>query len=422
MQNYGDMKVKRYREMIFTRGMKVEAMLDNQALTNTERRTLKWFLGMFYVTYFFYEVFFQAIYGPFLSGEKALKPNIINIGMYVMVLALLPITLVLLKKGKLFFVKYFFVFSYLFISISYEVLNVLYSSEEYKSGNAVEVLFLLFSPIFVNIKFFRFVLVALILKYSLAGLLLGTTEVFFPITLVLLLSVIAYIILKRFQVYVSAIRSSYNDQLTGIVKGVIATIELKDPYTRGHSERVAFYANSLARALNQYSETELASFYNACLLHDIGKVNIPDAILMKPSRLDAEEFEIIKSHPVSGAEAIQKVNGLQRDIDVIKYHHERWDGKGYPDQLSGEETPLLARVVAIADAFDAMTSSRSYRNALPLEEAYKRILEGKGTQFDPNLVDVFQSVFPEWAQFHQSYEWSYKKPLLNHDTREEVSR
>lgn len=420
MQNNGDMMVKRYGEMKNTRGINMDGMLNDQALTNTENRTLKWFLGMFYVTFIFYEIFFQVVYKQFLSGEEAIKPNIINISMYLMVLALLPVTFMLVKKGKLFSVKYFFVLSYLLISISYELLIFLYSSEEYKSGNVVEVLFLLFSPIFVSTKFFRFVMFGLISKYILVGLLLSSTEVFIPITLVILLSCIAFIILKRFQVYVAAIKTSYNDQLTGIVKGVIATIELKDPYTRGHSERVAFYANSLAKALNKFSANELASFYNACLLHDIGKVNIPDAILMKPSRLSSQEFEIIKSHPVSGAEAIQKVNGLKRDIDVIKYHHERWDGKGYPDQLTGEETPLLARVVSIADAFDAMTSSRSYRNALALEEAYKRILEGKGTQFDPSLVEVFEKVFPEWAQFHENYEWSHEKPLYHDEIREEV--
>ena len=121
----------------------------------------------------------------------------------------------------------------------------------------------------------------------------------------------------------------------------------------------------------KFSKEEQKSFYYACLLHDIGKVNIPDQILMKPGKLTKEEFEIIKSHPVVGEEAVKNVEGIRDSICVIRSHHERWDGKGYPDQLEGEEIPLLARVSAIADAFDAMTSSRSYREAMPVEEAYR---------------------------------------------------
>jgi HD-GYP domain-containing protein (c-di-GMP phosphodiesterase class II) len=114
--------------------------------------------------------------------------------------------------------------------------------------------------------------------------------------------------------------------------------------------------------------------------------------------LTDEEYEIIKTHPVVGAEALRGVQGIDENIDVILYHHERWDGKGYPEGLVGKQTPFLARITAIADAFDAMTSSRSYRAALPFEEAYNRIMAGKGSQFDPHLVDIFDKVFPEWVK------------------------
>ena len=152
------------------------------------------------------------------------------------------------------------------------------------------------------------------------------------------------------------------------------------------------------------------AFNYACLLHDIGKVNIPDSILMKPGKLSKEEFNVIKTHPKVGAEAIIKVRGLEDSIDVIKSHHERWDGKGYPEQLIGDKIPYLARIVSIADTFDAMTSSRSYRAAMPVEEAYKRILEGKGTQFDPSLVDLFNEVFSDWVSFHLEYQWAETHP------------
>ena len=103
---------------------------------------------------------------------------------------------------------------------------------------------------------------------------------------------------------------------------------------------------------------------------------------------------------------------LKDSIYVIRSHHERWDGKGYPDQLKGEEIPLLARVTAIADAFDAMTSSRSYREAMPVEEAYRRVIEGQGSQFDPQLVEEFKKVFPDWVKFHENYPWTEKWELV----------
>ena len=133
-----------------------------------------------------------------------------------------------------------------------------------------------------------------------------------PIILVIILSVMSFFLLVRFQGYVRAISNSYDNQLEGIVKGVIATLELKDPYTRGHSERVAKYALILANEIGKLSNDEQKSFYYACLLHDIGKVNIPDQILMKPGRLTSEEFEIIKTHPVVGAEAVKNVDGIKR--------------------------------------------------------------------------------------------------------------
>lgn len=192
--------------------------------------------------------------------------------------------------------------------------------------------------------------------------------------------------------------STYNFTLEGIVNGVIVTLELKDPYTRGHSERVAKYALSLASKTGLYNEEQLKSFYYACLLHDIGKINIPDHILTKPGKLTDEEFEIIKTHPTVGAQILKNVEGISDYLSIIRNHHERWDGKGYPDGLPQEQIPFDARITAIADSFDAMTSTRSYRNAMPAEAAYQQIVEGKGTQFDPYLVELFQYVYPQWLE------------------------
>ncbi len=321
---------------------------------------------------------------------------------------LLPVALYLIRSGKQDRVKYFYFLVYSLIIIINDLLTYLGSSSDYESGNAIEIFFLLFSPIFVNRRYYWLVTIGTIVKYLIIGLILSTTNVLAPIVLVTVFAIVAYIFLNRFTGYVRAIENSFDKQLQGIVKGVIATLELKDPYTRGHSERVAYYALSMAKDMDKFSNEELKEFNYACLLHDVGKINIPDSILMKPSRLTNEEYEIIKSHPSVGAEAMLSVEGLNNGINVIRSHHERWDGKGYPDQLAGECIPLLARITSIADAFDAMTSSRSYREAMPLQEAYQIIIEGQGTQFDPNLVEMFKKIYPKWVDFHQSYPWVKK--------------
>jgi HD-GYP domain-containing protein (c-di-GMP phosphodiesterase class II) len=391
--------------------------MNDSTLINEEKLALKWFLILFYGIYFPYELFYHTIYKNLVS-ELTLNTGI---WMYFFVLLLLPFSLYLVKRGYIFLVKYYFVIGYIIISVVNELVMFVNTTYEYKTGNAVELFLILFSPFFVNKKFFWAVFAALVSKYVLFGIVLKSYFAIMPLTIIILLSGIAYIILKRFSSYVDAVKSSYDKQLAGIVKGVIATIELKDPYTRGHSERVAHYANTLAAQTGKFSNEELIAFNYACLLHDIGKVNIPDPILMKPGKLTKEEFAVIKTHPQVGADAIKKVDGLVGNIEVIKSHHERWDGKGYPEQLMGNEIPLLARIVSIADAFDAMTSSRSYRAAMSVEEAYGRIVEGQGTQFDPELVELFKEVFPRWTEFHGNYPWPSDPPVKNNTIKEVVT-
>lgn len=387
--------------------------LKDPSLNHEEKRAVKWFLSLFYISFISFDVFYFYFYPKYVLSQTVDFFESSRYYYYILMALLLPIVIFMLNRRYLFNIKYFFFISYTVLTILYDSVTYYGSGLEYKSGNIVEVILILFAPIFVNSLFFWVVSLGTIFKYAFIGILLHNSSVLFPISLILILSLIGFIILKRFQSYIEAIKTSYDNQLSGIVKGVIATIELKDPYTRGHSERVAFYANSLAAYTGKYSIDQLRSFSYACLLHDIGKVNIPDTILMKPGKLSKEEYEVIKTHPIVGADAIIKVNGLGDSIDIIKSHHERWDGKGYPEQLKGEEIPYLARIVSIADAFDAMTSSRSYRSAMPVEEAYKRIIEGKGTQFDPELVEIFKAVFPEWITFHVRYDWSEALPAQN---------
>ncbi|WP_413302984.1 HD-GYP domain-containing protein [Bacillus sp. 1P10SD] len=368
-------------------------------IMSEEAQTLKWFLIFFYIISISFDIIFNFItlYFPQLSDEKS---NGLTFLLYLFMFALIPVAQNLVKKQKLHYIKYIYFISYTLITLFADIINFIGNANEYKGGNAGEIFWLLLAPVFVSKPFMIVVSVGLILKYVILGLVIKAPIVFIGILLVTTLSILAFVLLSRFQAYVNAIKTSYDQQLTGIVKGVIATLELKDPYTRGHSERVASYALELAKTTGKYTEEELKSFEFACLLHDIGKIHIPDQILMKPTKLTSEEYEIIKSHTNVGAEAVSKVIQLNSSIEVIRSHHERWDGKGYPDQLKGEEIPFLARIAAVADAFDAMTSNRSYRNALAVDEAYKRIIEGKGTQFDPELVDLFQQTYPVWKNLH----------------------
>ncbi|WP_079505367.1 HD-GYP domain-containing protein [Mesobacillus jeotgali] len=393
---------------------------DQPSLNHEEKRALKWFITLFYILFISFEIFYYFLFPKYVTHSDVLIFANYRYFYHLLILLLLPGVFLLLKKGKLYAIKFIFFLGFIVITILNDSVTYLSNDSGYDGGNIVEVFLILFAPIFVNTAFFWTVSLGTIFKYSFIGLLLNTTEVLFPIAVILILSLLGFIILKRYQGYVEAIKESFDNQLSGIVKGVIATLELKDPYTKGHSERVAYYANSLAEATGRFTKDQLRSFTYACLLHDIGKVNIPDPILMKPGKLTKEEYEIIKTHPEVGAEAIIKVNGLGDSIDIIKSHHERWDGKGYPDQLKGSEIPYAARIVSIADAFDAMTSSRSYRSAMPFDVAYNRIIEGQGTQFDPELVEKFKEVFPEWVAFHTKYKWNVDHFVQKQNSIEEA--
>ena len=166
------------------------------------------------------------------------------------------------------------------------------------------------------------------------------------------------------------------------------TIDAKDAYTSGHSMRVAQCSAAIARQLN-WSEKEVQNIHYVALLHDIGKIGVPDAILNKPGRLSNEEFEVIKKHPVIGNDILKDIHIIRSVAEGALYHHERYDGRGYPFGLSGEEIPHYARIIGIADAYDAMTSNRIYRHKLAREKVIKEFEKGRGTQFDPQLTDLF---------------------------------
>ena len=159
--------------------------------------------------------------------------------------------------------------------------------------------------------------------------------------------------------------------LIHIVQTLAGTIDAKDKYTKGHSGRVAAYSKEIAKRFG-YSESAQNDIYMMALLHDIGKIGVPDAFINKPGRLSADEFEIIKKHPVMGSKILENIEEKKELATGARWHHERYSGGGYPDGINGEEIPEQARIIAVADAYDAMTSSRNYRDPMPQDREGKR--------------------------------------------------
>ncbi len=190
------------------------------------------------------------------------------------------------------------------------------------------------------------------------------------------------------------------------IKSIAQALDAKDKYTHGHSMRVTLYALALAKKLN-LSDEMLEEIETTGLLHDIGKIAIPDRILLKPGKLTDEEFAVIKSHPELGEKLIKGINKLKLISGWLKSHHERFDGRGYPEGLKGEEIPLTARIIAIADTYDAMTSSRSYRAALSHEQAIDEVQKCAGTQFDPELAKIFCEISDEIKEIREKPEYYY---------------
>jgi response regulator RpfG family c-di-GMP phosphodiesterase len=191
-----------------------------------------------------------------------------------------------------------------------------------------------------------------------------------------------------------ALYENIYENLFSTLYAFVETIEARDPYTRQHSARVTNYAISIAKALG-CSQEEIEMLNVSGNLHDIGKIGIPDIILLKPDRLTESEYEAIKKHPDIGSSIIGHFDMWSQEQQIIRHHHERWDGNGYPDGLQGEEIPLLARILSVADVYDALTSDRSYRKRLEDEIAVEIIEENAGTQFDESIVDTFLMLYKQ---------------------------
>ena len=183
-----------------------------------------------------------------------------------------------------------------------------------------------------------------------------------------------------------------------VVASLADAIDAKDTYTNGHSGRVAKYSVEIAKRYG-YDEKRQDEIYMMALLHDVGKIGVPDEVINKPGRLTDEEFETIKKHPSIGAKILGNIKGMPKLASGARWHHERYDGRGYPEGISGENIPEEARIIAVADAYDAMTSNRSYRGYLPQEVVRGEIEKGKGSQFDPRFAEIMLTMIDEDKEY-----------------------
>lgn len=197
-----------------------------------------------------------------------------------------------------------------------------------------------------------------------------------------------------------------NESYLELIRILRMTVDARNIYTRGHSDRVSYYAERLARAMG-HDDAFCETVRLAGLFHDVGKLNIPDAVLLKEEPLSDEEYAIIRTHSAKGSELLSTVSFFRGIVDIVRGHHERWDGRGYPDGLAGERIPPEARIIAVADSFDAMTSTRSYRPSCSLEYARSELERGRGTQFEPAAVDAFLEVLKDYDAMKAELAWTH---------------
>jgi HD-GYP domain-containing protein (c-di-GMP phosphodiesterase class II) len=204
--------------------------------------------------------------------------------------------------------------------------------------------------------------------------------------------------LHRAYIEIRDMSEQLRDAYTGTLESLVTALDVRDQETKGHSVRVAQHSLDIAKLLGIGDEEELLTIYRGALMHDVGKIGIPDAILLKPDKLTEEEWEFMRRHPALGYRILAQVPYLRPAAKIVLAHHERWDGFGYPRGLRGEEIPLGARIFAVCDTYDAIISDRPYRRGQSPDAALAEILRCAGSQFDPQVVEAFEALFPRWKQ------------------------
>ncbi len=227
------------------------------------------------------------------------------------------------------------------------------------------------------------------------------------VTLYIFTTVIVFLFIWAFNIILKMIRVSdeavmAKDEVKSlsveVMEALAHTIDAKDEYTKGHSVRVAKYSRMIAEKMGLSAE-ECENTYYMGLLHDLGKIGVPNEIINSPTKLSDEQYDVIKTHPGLGFDILSEIKSRPDLVIGARWHHERYDGKGYPDGKSGEDIPLIARIIAVADSYDAMTSNRSYRNYLPQDTVRTELVKNKGTQFDPDVADVMVEIIDEDKEY-----------------------
>ncbi len=234
------------------------------------------------------------------------------------------------------------------------------------------------------------------------------------VVVLIIIVILCFVIFRKLRWHMEMLEESEaaKDRLNDIIVQTLArTIDAKDKYTNGHSQRVARYSREIARRMGK-SEDEVREIYYAGLLHDVGKIHVPDLIINKPSKLTSDEFSYIKLHPIAGHHILKDMKENPNISEGAKWHHERYDGKGYPNGLSGDNIPEIARIICVADAYDAMTSYRSYRSVMPQEDVKKEFEKGMGTQFDPEIAKVMIEMIEEDKDYRMRQKTEFKKKVL----------
>lgn len=220
-------------------------------------------------------------------------------------------------------------------------------------------------------------------------------------TLVIVLDIMTIFFILVFLIYFVSkdliLQSTMEAKQMQTILTLTKSVEFRDPYTHGHSDRVAYLGQWIAEHV---AGLDAQTIFHAGLIHDVGKLSIPDAVLLKPSRLSEEEFKLMKTHTTHGANICNSLNVPDAIVKGVLHHHERWDGKGYPSGLSGEQIPIIGRVLSVADSIDAMSSNRAYRSAMSMERIRSELIRCSGTQFDPELIRI---ALDQWEKVEEFY-------------------
>jgi hypothetical protein len=204
--------------------------------------------------------------------------------------------------------------------------------------------------------------------------------------------------LKHAYLEIREMSNELREAYTGTLESLVTALDVRDQETRGHSVRVATHSVDIAKMLGIKDDQDLACVYRGALMHDVGKIGVPDAILLKPAKLTDEEWEFMRRHPAMGYRILAQVPYLRPAARIVLAHHERWDGDGYPRRLKGENIPLGARIFALCDTYDAIISDRPYRKGQSPDAAFAEILRCANTQFDPQVIEAFEAAFPGWRE------------------------